>query len=362
MLVACLGTAGWFYVHSELNGIQRFAVKGITPETSGKPIDILLVGSDSRSFVSNPGEAAAFGNPLTQSGQRSDVIIVVRLIPKTRQIEMLSIPRDTWVDIAGTDTQNRINAAFNDGPSQLVQTIQQSFGIPINHVVVANFLGFAGIVNALGGISLNFPDPVRDAYSGLNITTTGCQVLNGTQALALVRARHLYYYADHEWNYDGMSDWSRIRRQQAFFRAVIEKANSELFNPLAMLHFLSATTNDLKVDSGFSANEMISLGLQYRGLSSKALVTQVLPTTAGYENGSDVLFPAQPYTNQVVAHFLAFGKAASAAKAAGSSTATTAQASTTTTVAPATGTTVPASQVVFDNGATLPEPWNPTTC
>ena len=65
------------------------------------PIDILLVGSDSRAFVDNSGEASSFGSASTQTGQRSDVIIVVRLVPATRQIEMLSIPRDTYVPIPG---------------------------------------------------------------------------------------------------------------------------------------------------------------------------------------------------------------------------------------------------------------------
>ena len=92
--------------------------------------------------------------------------------------------------------------------------------------------------------------------------------MNGTQALALVRSRHLYYYSGGQWNYDGMSDWSRIRRQQAFFHAVINKANGSLTNPLTMNSFLRATVGDLKVDKGFSADEMISLGLQFRGLPS----------------------------------------------------------------------------------------------
>jgi LCP family protein required for cell wall assembly len=156
------GVGGWFYVNSVLSSIKRFQVQTVTQETSGAPIDILLVGSDSRAFVAGPGQVSAFGNAATQTGQRSDVIIVVRLVPDTRQIEMLSIPRDTYVPIPGSGGSNRINAAFNTGPSLLVQTIQQNFGIPINHVVVANFQGFEGMVNALGGISLDFPYPVRD--------------------------------------------------------------------------------------------------------------------------------------------------------------------------------------------------------
>ena len=97
--------------------------------------------------------------------------------------------------------------------------------------MVANFPGFEGMVNAIGGISLDFPYPVRDPYSGLNVTTTGCQTVNGTTALALVRSRHLYYFEDGTWNYDGMSDWSRIQRQQAFFHAVLDKADRRVPEP-----------------------------------------------------------------------------------------------------------------------------------
>ena len=173
VLVLIGGVGGWFYVNSVLGSIKRVPVPSITPETSGAPIDILLVGSDSRAFVDSSGQASSFGSAATQTGQRSDVIIVVRLVPRTRQIEMLSIPRDTYVPIPGTGGSNRVNAAFNTGPSLLVETIQQDFGIPINHVVVANFPGFEGMVNALGGISLDFPYPVRDPDSGLNVTTVG---------------------------------------------------------------------------------------------------------------------------------------------------------------------------------------------
>jgi LCP family protein required for cell wall assembly len=353
-LIVAVGAGGWFFLNSELNGIPRFKVRGITPETSGQPIDILLVGSDSRAFVTSSGQVDAFGNPAVQTGQRSDVVIIVRLVPRTRQIEMLSIPRDTYVTIAGTGGQDRINASFNGGPSQLVQTIQQNFGIPINHVVVANFPGFSSMVQALGGISLKFPNPLRDAYTGLDITSTGCQSVNGTQALALVRSRHLYYFANGAWNYDGMSDWSRIRRQQAFFHAVINKANSEFPNVLAINRFVSATVKDLSVDQGFSAHEMISLGLQYRGLPSSNLVTKVLPTYGTYVNGNAVLMPAQPSVHQVVASFLAVGKATGSSGSGGGTK--------TTTTVPATATTVPASQVVFDNQHTLPEPWNPKPC
>ncbi len=350
VLVIIAGVGGWFYVNAVLGSIKRVPVPSITPEASGAPIDILLVGSDSRAFVDTASEASSFGSAATQTGQRSDVIIVVRLVPKTRQIEMLSIPRDTYVPIPGTGGSNRVNAAFNTGPGLLVKTIQEDFGIPINHVVVANFPGFEGMVNSLGGISLDFRYPVRDPDSGLNVTTVGCQTVNGSTALALVRSRHLYYFKDGSWNYDGMSDWSRIQRQQAFFHAVINKANGELPNLLAINSFLRATANDLQVDSGFASREMISLGMHFRGTSSASLSTEVLPTYGATVNGSDVLMTAQPYARQMISSFLAIGSASSA------------QSATTTSSPSAATTTTPESQVVFDNPKNLPEPWNPTPC
>jgi LCP family protein required for cell wall assembly len=360
------GIGGWFYVNSVLGSIKRVQVSTLTPQASGAPIDILLVGSDSRAFVDGTGQASAFGNSATQTGQRSDVIVVVRLVPGTRQIEMLSIPRDTYVPIPGTGGSNRVNAAFNTGPSLLVKTIEDDFGIPINHVMLANFPGFEGMVNALGGISLDFRYPVRDQYSGLNVTTLGCQTVNGTQALALVRSRHLYYYKDGAWNYDGMSDWSRIQRQQAFFHAVLNKVSGEFPNVLAMNSFLRATAGDLKVDSGLSSGEMMSLGLKFRGVNSNSLATEVLPTSGTVIGGNDVLLAAQPYSNQMISKFLAFGTTTSTT---GTSSSTKASAGT-VVIGPGiaalasdeTTPTTPRSQVVFDNPKNLPEPWNPTPC
>ena len=153
------GLGGWFYVNSVLGSIKRFPVsephrRDLRRADRHPPRGLRLASVRRR-----PGQASSFGSPATQTGQRSDVIIVMRLVPKTHQIEMLSIPRDTYVPIPGTGGSNRVNAAFNTGPSLLVKTIKQDFGIPINHVILANFPGFEGMVNALGGISLDFSVP-----------------------------------------------------------------------------------------------------------------------------------------------------------------------------------------------------------
>ncbi len=202
----------------------------------GKPFNLLLVGSDSRAFVSNSTQVKAFGDEANAGGQRSDVTMVARFDPAAKTVTVLSIPRDLWVDIPGNDSgisgMNRINAAYDSGPDLLIQTIEQDLGIPINHYVAVGFPGFSGMVDALGGVTMDFPTPVKDQYTGLDVTTTGCQVVNGTTALQLVRSRHLYYKnSNGYWEYDGLSDFSRIQRQDAFFRAVLAKVNASDHQP-----------------------------------------------------------------------------------------------------------------------------------
>ena len=155
---------------------------------------------------------------------------------------------------------NRINAAFNSGPDLLVQTIEQDLGIPVNHYVSVGFHGFSGMVNALGGITMDFPTAVKDAYTGLDVTQTGCQVVNGTTALQLVRSRHLYYMnSDGYWEYDGLSDFSRIQRQDAFFRAVLAKINPSITNPLAINSFIGAAVGNLTIDDTLTESDLFHI-------------------------------------------------------------------------------------------------------
>ena len=123
----------------------------------------------------------------------SDVVMILHLDPNKKTAAILSIPRDLFVPNARATGANKIDAALVEGPQQLVSAIEEDFGIPIHHYVELNFDSFQGVVNALGGIKMYFPEPVFDAYSGLNVPTPGCHHLNGFQALEVVRARHLQY-------------------------------------------------------------------------------------------------------------------------------------------------------------------------
>jgi LCP family protein required for cell wall assembly len=304
VLLLLAGIGGYFYVWSELNSIPRMKVTGLTPPQSGQPTDILMVGSDTRACETTAAQARAFGSKATQIGQRADTIMIARFLPGGN-VEMLSIPRDTWVPISGTTISAKINSSFNTGPSGLVATIEKNFHIPINHVMQVNFCGFPGMVNALGGLYMDFPDPVRDAYTGLNVTHTGCQNVDGSEALALVRSRHLYYFAHGAWNYDGMSDFSRIQRQQAFFHALLSRVHSVIPDVFRLTSFVGAMVKGLRVDASFASNTMIGLGWSYHSLGQKNLHTSVLPTTEAVIQGQDALLPAPSQDHTVISAFLA---------------------------------------------------------
>ncbi len=339
VLVAAIGVGGLYvYATYRFDQIKKIHAKHLIAEAPpGHPFNLLLAGSDSRAFVSNATQVNAFGDEANAGGQRSDVTMVARFDPATKTVTVLSIPRDLWVDIpgdvSGISGMNRINAAFNSGPDLLVQTIEQDLGIPINHYVSVDFPGFSGMVNALGGITMDFPTPVKDQYTGLDVTTTGCQVVNGTVALQLVRSRHLYYMnSNGYWDYDGQSDFSRIQRQDAFFRAVLAKVNASVTNPLAMNSFIGAAVGNLTIDDTLSQSDLLDIAQDFRGLPSSHLVTETLPTI-GYttDGGASVLKLAEPYAQNMIDSFNAIGTqpaattpATTPAKGKGKHTATTA--------------------------------------
>ena len=124
---------------------------------------------------------------------------------------------------------------------------------------------------------MNFPDKLRDTNSGLNITKTGCQYVNGVESLELVRSRDTSYFANGQWNYDGLGDLSRVRRQQAFFHALIDRADGDR-NPLSINAFIIDATKQIVIDSTFTTGDLESLALEFRGLPSANLSTEVLPT------------------------------------------------------------------------------------
>ena len=195
---------------------------------------------------------------------------------------------------------NRINVNFGNGPSLLAQTITANFGIPINDTIVVSFAGMINAADALGGVYLNFPYPAKDAYSGLNITHTGCQRIAGFEALAVVRSRHYQWYQNGAWTTDATSDYGRIWRQDVFLRAMVDRAKG-IYNPLTINSFLSKLPQGITLDSNFSLNELIGLAVRFHSMNPADIATYTLPTTPGVGlGGQDVLFVQEPETQQML--------------------------------------------------------------
>lgn len=310
MVAACIvGTASAYgYVQWRLGQIRKEKLTALTSINGGKPFTLLVVGSDSRSALSsNDPSNAQFGPSAQTPGQRSDTIILARVAPATRQVELLSIPRDLWVNIPGHGP-DRINSAFDTGANLLIQTIQTDLGIPVNHFVEVNFDTFQAITDAVGGIKFYFPTPAKDAYSLLNVPKAGCALLTGSQALGFVRARHYEYYQNGYWHFEAESDLARIQRQQAFIKKMVGKAQSEFTNPIALNDVIAGVTKNLTVDSTFSSSLLLNLARDFHSINPGAIATVTLPnypyTTAG---GAAVLGLQQPQAAQTIAAFNNFG-------------------------------------------------------
>jgi LCP family protein required for cell wall assembly len=294
LLVLVAGVAGgsYAYVRYEFDRVPKAACHACVHVAVGKPYNLLVVGSDSR--AGNTGQAASsFGTNSAVGGQRSDTIKIFHIDPGRGTVRVLSIPRDTYVTTSGLapstglNGPEKINAAFNNGPEALIETIRNTFGIPISHWIVINFDGVIDSVKALGGIQLSFRYPVRDDNvgpdgvgvneSGLQITQTGCQTLDGAQVLALSRSRYYEYELDGRWQIDPGYDLSRILRQNIIIEAMIAKAKSS-YNPLTLRSLISSVKNNIAIDDNLSLGMIYDLVARYHAFSPSSLQTWSLPT------------------------------------------------------------------------------------
>jgi LCP family protein required for cell wall assembly len=315
ILVVLVGGA-FGYLWYRLDQISTTNCPSCSAVVSGQPFNILIIGDDSRAD-NTPAENAAFGSDTTTSGAHSDTIKIAHIDPATGTASLLSIPRDTYVQLSGLSdswlnelgTRNqKINAALNDSVDTLVQTVQNSFGIPISSWVLINFNGLINAVNTVGGVNLDFRYPVRDYYdgnnySGLSIPQAGCQTLNGNETLALSRSRHYEYeVSPGVWQPDPSSDLGRIVRQNVIIEALIDKAKST-YNPFTLNAFIGSAVHDLRI-GGLSSSEVLSLAVKYHGFSGSNLQTATVPTYSATSAAGSVEIVDEPQAAEVVNQFL----------------------------------------------------------
>ncbi|HVA04293.1 MAG TPA: LCP family protein [Acidimicrobiales bacterium] len=320
--IVVIAGAGIGYAEYISHKIHRVVVNDLVAQPPSGVENIVLVGSTSRCALKQQNKAFGLCSEGV-TGVNSDVVMILHVDPTKHTAAILSIPRDLFVPNARATGANKIDAALVEGPQQLVSAIEEDFGIPINHYVELNFDSFQGVVNALGGIKMYFPEPVFDAYSGLNVPAAGCRPLNGFQALEVVRARHLVYKGPNvktnnhaDWTPDPQSDLSRIRRDHEFLRVLATAVDKKgLGNPITDHDLLLAVAPQLQVDSALSLSSMFGLVTTFHDINIQKTPQQTLPVIVlsslsylyqGYDYGN-VELTSQPADLQAISSFLGIG-------------------------------------------------------
>lgn len=258
-------------INSQLqDGIDEEALSVLeAPVNADDPFYMLVLGSDTR-------EEGATG--------RSDTIILARIDPSKKDVTLISIPRDTQVQIEGYGTQ-KINAAYAfGGAAGAIKAVSDFAGVPIAHVVEVDFFGFKDIVDALGGVTVNVPPNTK--YKGVEVPE-GVQTLNGEQALVFARCRKTY----------AEGDYQRTKNQRQLIQAVAKEVLNAPATEIPSLvkSLASAVSTDMSVD------ELANLALSMRGMDVSGMKTAVVPSHSGMQDGVSYVFAEEPAWSEMMA-------------------------------------------------------------
>lgn len=257
----------------------------------------LVVGLDTREGISPdaPDAAAFLDGPI--AGSRADTIMVLRT--GDGPARLLSIPRDLWITYPTTGEEGRINGTFAQGPSELIAAVT-ALGIPIDHYMEINFVSFANLVDAVGGIELDFEHAAYDEMSGLLVAEPGRVTLDGPQALAFVRSREFTEVIDDVPVTDPTGDLGRTGRQRAFLSALFSRVGSTR-NPLRLASVPGALGPGLTVDSTMTYPDALRLVWNVRSIGDESDELPVYNfSTSG---GASVVGLVEPDASTVLARY-----------------------------------------------------------
>jgi len=279
-----------------------------TDPNAGRALNVLVMGSDVRS-----GENAAIGGEV--DGMRSDTAIVAHISADRTRMDMVSIPRDSRVDIPSCTYEDgstsraqsaRFNAAFsigavNDNVAEAaactVHTVEALTGIFIDGWVVVDFTGFRNMVDALGGVQMCIPEELYSEKAQLHLMP-GDQFLNGTTALAFARARTGLGLGNG-------SDLNRMGRQQQLLGAIAQDVFSKnlLTDSAGLYRFLNAATQSLTASPEIgSISALTGLAFSLRNIPSGNITFMTIPYETNPEDGNEVVWTgaaAQVWANLI---------------------------------------------------------------
>jgi anionic cell wall polymer biosynthesis LytR-Cps2A-Psr (LCP) family protein len=219
------------------------------------PTNILILGSDSRISAGDPSQ-------WKYGAQRTDAIMLLHIPGDRKGAYVVSIPRDSWVEIPGNGYA-KLNAAYSfGGPPLMIQTLESLTGARIDHFAVADFDSFAQLTDQLGGVVIDG------------------QLLNGTEALAYARERYTL----------PRGDFDRIKRQQNWLRAMAASTavTEARKDPSKVFGLVSAASTAVSVDDNLSLQEMVDLALDIRatGTSGVSYITTPVAGTGWSPDGT----------------------------------------------------------------------------
>lgn len=291
VVVSVVGTGYAALLNSKFGNILRFSteqIKNRPDPDKGRSLNVLLLGVDKGQAVagSKPGmrlSQAVRAAKWPTGRYRSDTIMMVHIAANRKHVYLVSIPRDSYVDLydnTGTKQQkSKINAAFASwGPNATIATVEHLTDVRMKHLALINFNGFKDITRAVGGVDVYIPKSFYDPSQKIH-WEAGNQLLEGKRALQYVRTRY------------GLpgSDFDRIARQQNFMRALMKTllAKGTTRNPLKLTRTLTAVSKNIVVDEDWTPADMRALALSLRSTSTKD-VSFITAPVAGTKTIPDV--------------------------------------------------------------------------
>jgi LCP family protein required for cell wall assembly len=290
LLATASGIVALLSVQSHLAGqVERIdgvfdGLKNRPAKPSGGPaakaMNILVMGTDRRSEEATTGSDATAAE-WVPGAQRTDTIMVLHVDGDREGASLVSIPRDSWVDVPGYG-MNKINAAFSlAGPSLAIETVEKLTGVRIDHLAVVDWAGYQSLIDTVGGVAVTVPRTIEDPHNHV-VWTKGRQTLNGAQALLYVRQRYGL----------PMGDIDRVKRQQAVVRGLLRSSMSTLrsASPVAIYDLLDTLTQKFSVDSGWEFGDMRQLVMDLRGMKAADMSFVTAPVESfGMEGAQSVV-------------------------------------------------------------------------
>ena len=243
---AALASVGTQAVQAAQDNIEVIAMTGLDDVEEGRPLHVLIVGSDARGGLTDEQLQELTLGSFT--GQRSDTVILASVSADRSVVSFVSMPRDLLVSDSDGGIA-KLTETYGDGRDALVRVVREDLGFPVNHYVEVSIEGFMSTVEVVGGVRMCLDEPLVDTKSGADFAA-GCQEFTPEEALAFVRSRQ-----------GELGDIDRIDRQQQFLRAMLARIIDLrlLFDPARLVTVAEEVSSQVTTDDQLSVGRMVGL-------------------------------------------------------------------------------------------------------